>query len=56
MWPFGLACWLWGTIYIDRLNGDQAKTTINKTATIIREKKVGIMERNNFILSQFYYK
>ncbi|XKL67298.1 hypothetical protein PGB90_002789 [Kerria lacca] len=39
MWPFGLACWLWGTIYIDRLSGEKAKLTINKTAKTIRSKQ-----------------
>lgn len=40
MWPFGLAVWLWGTIFIDRLSGDKAKATINKTASTIKERKV----------------
>ena len=40
MWPFGLATWLWGTIFIDRLNGEKAKETINKTAKTINDRKV----------------
>lgn len=40
MWPFGLATWLWGTIFIDRLNGEKARETINKTANTINERKV----------------
>lgn len=39
IWPFGLAAWLWGTIYIDRLNGARAKDSINNTGTLIRERK-----------------
>lgn len=39
MWPFGLATWLWGTIFIDRLNGEKAKETINKTAKTINDRK-----------------
>ncbi|XP_025415103.1 1-acyl-sn-glycerol-3-phosphate acyltransferase beta-like [Sipha flava] len=38
-WPFGLASWLWGTIFIDRLNGEKAQQTINKTGETIRDKK-----------------
>lgn len=40
MWPFGLAVWLWGTIFIDRLSGDKAKATINQTARTVCERKV----------------
>lgn len=40
IWPFGLASWLWGTIFIDRLNGEKAQQTINKTGETIRDKKV----------------
>lgn len=39
-WPFGLASWLWGTIFIDRLNGEKAQQTINKTGETIRDNKV----------------
>lgn len=39
-WPFGLASWLWGTIFIDRLNVESAQNTINKTGETIRQKKV----------------
>ncbi|XP_015599467.1 1-acyl-sn-glycerol-3-phosphate acyltransferase alpha [Cephus cinctus] len=37
--PFGLASWLWGTIFIDRLNAEKAQNTINSTAEIIKKKK-----------------
>ncbi|XP_039288698.1 1-acyl-sn-glycerol-3-phosphate acyltransferase alpha isoform X2 [Nilaparvata lugens] len=40
LWPFGLACWLWGTIFIDRLNVEKAITTVNNTGQTIRTKKV----------------
>lgn len=41
-WPFGLACWLWGTIFIDRLNVEKAITTVNKTGETIRSKKARV--------------
>lgn len=40
LWPFGLATWLWGTIFIDRFNVEKAQSTINSTATIIKNRKV----------------
>lgn len=40
LWPFGLAAWLWGTIFIDRLNVEKAQSTINKTGDTIRNNKV----------------
>lgn len=40
MFPFGLACWLWGTLFIDRQNRDSAKSVINKEAKAINEKQV----------------
>lgn len=39
-WPFGLASWLWGTIFIDRLNVESAQKTINETGETIRLKQV----------------
>jgi lysophosphatidate acyltransferase len=39
-WPFGLAAWLCGLIFIDRLNSDKARATINRATTLIKEKKV----------------
>jgi len=39
-WPFGLAAWLCGLIFIDRMNTDKARTTINTATTLIKEKKV----------------
>jgi lysophosphatidate acyltransferase len=40
LWPFGLATWLWGTIFIDRLNVEKAQNTVNSTGDIIRKNKV----------------
>lgn len=50
-WPFGLASWLWGTIFIDRLNVESAQKTINKTGETIREKQVKI----KLIKHTFFY-
>ncbi|XP_049954239.1 1-acyl-sn-glycerol-3-phosphate acyltransferase alpha-like [Schistocerca serialis cubense] len=40
LWPFGLAAWLWGTIYINRLNVEQAQAAINSTADTIKNGKM----------------
>lgn len=42
LWPFGLACWLWGTIFIDRLNVERAQSTVNKTGETIRAKQAKV--------------
>ncbi|XP_066998663.2 1-acyl-sn-glycerol-3-phosphate acyltransferase beta [Anabrus simplex] len=39
LWPFGLAAWLWGTIFIDRLNVEKARSTVASTASIIQNRK-----------------
>ena len=39
-WPFGLAAWLCGLVFIDRLNTDKAREVINQATTKIKEKKV----------------
>jgi lysophosphatidate acyltransferase len=39
-WTFGLAAWLCGLIFIDRLNSDKARTTINRATALTKEKKV----------------
>lgn len=39
LWPFGLAAWLWGTIFIDRLNPEKAQGTVNKTGETVRVQK-----------------
>lgn len=37
---FGLASWLWGTIFIDRVKGAETHSTVNSTAEIIKARKV----------------
>jgi len=39
--PFGLACWLWGTLFINR--DTSAQTAINKQANAITERKSKIL-------------
>ncbi|KAJ8877194.1 hypothetical protein PR048_021648 [Dryococelus australis] len=39
VWPFGLAAWLTGTIFIDRSNAPKANERINKAAVLTREEK-----------------
>ncbi|KAK4881583.1 hypothetical protein RN001_004902 [Aquatica leii] len=43
LWPFGLATWLWGTIFIDRLNSKKAQSTVNSIGKIIRERKARVL-------------
>ncbi|XP_022910082.1 1-acyl-sn-glycerol-3-phosphate acyltransferase beta [Onthophagus taurus] len=43
IWPFGLAAWLWGTIFIDRLNAGKAQNAINSTGKLIRERKSRVL-------------
>lgn len=43
MFPFGLASWLWGTLFIDRKNRSSAKTAINKESKAINEKQAKIL-------------
>ena len=40
VWPFGLAAWLAGLIFIDRRNAEKARLLINDTAKYVKEKKV----------------
>lgn len=40
--PFGLAAWLCGTIFIDRLNREKAKESMNKTVNLIKENKIKV--------------
>ncbi|XP_043276381.1 1-acyl-sn-glycerol-3-phosphate acyltransferase alpha isoform X2 [Venturia canescens] len=39
-WPFGLAAWLCGLIFIDRMNSEKARTVINLATDSIKEKKI----------------
>jgi lysophosphatidate acyltransferase len=39
-WPFGLAAWLCGLIFIDRMNSEKARTIINTAVEYLKENKV----------------
>ena len=39
-WPFGLAAWLCGLIFIDRMNSEKARTVINTATNHIKDKKI----------------
>jgi len=41
--PFGIPCWLWGTIFIDRHNRQSSLTTINKESIAISEKQAKLL-------------
>lgn len=41
IFPFGLACYLWGTLFINRQNQSSARNAINKESKAINDKKVG---------------
>lgn len=38
--PFGLACWLWGTVFINRGKVEESRQTVNSTAESIHLGKV----------------
>lgn len=40
--PFGLAAWLCGTVFIDRLNHEKALDTIKSTAALIKEQNLKV--------------
>jgi len=39
-WPMGLAAWLCGLIFIDRMNSEKARSVINTATKEIKDKKV----------------
>lgn len=39
-WPFGLAAWLCGLIFINRMQSDLARDHLNKASTNIKNKKI----------------
>ncbi|XP_076252911.1 1-Acylglycerol-3-phosphate O-acyltransferase 2 isoform X2 [Rhynchophorus ferrugineus] len=41
--PFGLASWLWGTIFINRVKSKDAQDTVNQTGEIIRQRKARVL-------------
>jgi len=42
LWPFGLGAWLWGTVFIDKLNPVEAQGGLNKAGSHIATKKARI--------------
>jgi lysophosphatidate acyltransferase len=40
LFPFGTACYLWGTLFINRHNQKSAQIAINRESKAIAEKKV----------------
>ncbi|KAK2575013.1 hypothetical protein KPH14_008760 [Odynerus spinipes] len=41
--PFGLASWLWGTIFINRQNIEESRRVINSTSRYIKEAKMKLI-------------
>ncbi|KAK0081605.1 hypothetical protein PV325_011876 [Microctonus aethiopoides] len=39
-WPFGLAAWLCGLIFIDRMNSENSRMVLNEATDNIKEKKI----------------
>lgn len=39
-WPFGLAAWLCGLIFIDRMQSDKARNSLCDATDLIKEKKI----------------
>lgn len=52
-WPFGLAAWLTGLIFIDRVHPEEAHKAMNLAAEDIKKKKV--MYHLQFLLNIFFY-
>jgi hypothetical protein len=46
--PFGIACWLSGITFIDRLNPEKSRDTMHKLAERINKDSVSITETNLF--------
>lgn len=42
-WPFGIAAWLSGLIFIDRINSEKARSVINSSIKTIKENKVKLI-------------
>lgn len=59
-WPFGLAAWLCGLIFIDRMNSEKARSVINTAVEYLKENKVISdvvkyrITRNNFNFYQYF--
>ncbi|KAL5275420.1 hypothetical protein ACFFRR_001350 [Megaselia abdita] len=41
-WPFGLAAWLAGLIFIDRVRSEKARNTLNSANRLIKSKKIKV--------------
>lgn len=56
-WPFGLAAWLCGVIFIDRMKSEKARTALNIATKEIMDKKVkeGCMNCVNYSLSTMFF-
>jgi len=39
-WPFGLAAWLCGLTFVDRMKSDEARDIMNSSAQLIKSEKV----------------
>ena len=44
--PFGLAAWLGGMIFVDRLNRDKAHETLGHAASVMLEQNVSMVRYN----------
>lgn len=42
---FGIAAWLSGIIFVDRLNRDKSRETMNNTARMLHEKNVSYLRK-----------
>lgn len=42
VWPFGLAAWLAGLIFIDRVRSEKARNTLNSVNRVIKKDKVKV--------------
>lgn len=50
-WPFGLAAWLCGLIFIDRLNSESSRQTINNSMDQLKKDKVsGTFDLKKYML------
>lgn len=47
-WPFGLAAWLCGLIFIDRVNPDKARIKLNEATDYIKLNKVKYIFMNKY--------
>lgn len=44
-WPMGLAAWLCGLIYIDRMNSEKARAVLNTAMEKLKDNKVKIQKQ-----------